>query len=196
VCPTGIDIRNGTQLECVNCTACIDACDDVMLKINKPKGLIRYASYNSIQNGIQKLISPRVVGYASILTGLLVVLGFAIITRSDIETTVLKVPGTLYQTNDHGGITNLYNVEFVNKTFDALPLEVRVIDPPFATLRKPDGKPVTVAGESMLKTVYFIEIPKDQVFQAKTIVTLGVFSHGTELERVKVKFIGPLRSKL
>ncbi|MEQ9169287.1 MAG: cytochrome c oxidase accessory protein CcoG, partial [Fulvivirga sp.] len=49
VCPTGIDIRNGTQLECVNCTACIDACDEVMVKINKPKGLIRYASYDSIK---------------------------------------------------------------------------------------------------------------------------------------------------
>jgi len=57
VCPTGIDIRNGTQLECVNCTACIDACDDVMIKIGKPKGLIRFASYNSIKEGILKIIN-------------------------------------------------------------------------------------------------------------------------------------------
>jgi cytochrome c oxidase accessory protein FixG len=67
VCPTGIDIRNGTQLECVNCTACIDACDDVMLKIGKPKGLIRFASVNAIQNRITKLFTSRVWGYTAVL---------------------------------------------------------------------------------------------------------------------------------
>src|SRR5690606_11219867 len=76
VCPTGIDIRNGTQLECVNCTACIDACDDVMLKIGKPKGLIRFASYNSIKDGIQKLITTRVMGYSSVLIGLIIFISF------------------------------------------------------------------------------------------------------------------------
>lgn len=193
VCPTGIDIRNGTQLECVNCTACIDACDDVMLKINKPKGLIRYASYNSIQNGIQKLISGRVIGYAVILVALLSVLGFTLVTRADVETTVLKVPGTLYQKTNDGKITNLYNVEFVNKTFSDLPLELKVIEPASATLRKPDGNPINVAPEAMLKTVYFIEIPANQVENAKTVITLGVYSNEKEIERLKVKFIGPIK---
>lgn len=193
VCPTGIDIRNGTQLECVNCTACIDACDDVMLKINKPKGLIRYASYNSIQNGIQKLISGRVIGYAVILVGLLSILSFTLLTRADVETTVLKVPGTLYQKGEDGTITNLYNVEFVNKTFNELPVELRVIEPEYAALRKPDGKAVTILPESMLKTVYFIVIPAEKIHSAKTVVTIGVFSGEKEIERVKVKFIGPIK---
>src|SRR6185295_19088446 len=74
VCPTGIDIRNGTQLECVNCTACIDACDEVMIKINKPKGLIRYASYTSIRDGVQKIITGRVMAYSFVLITLLVAL--------------------------------------------------------------------------------------------------------------------------
>jgi cytochrome c oxidase accessory protein FixG len=193
VCPTGIDIRNGTQLECVNCTACIDACDEVMLKIDKPKGLIRYASYNSIQNGIQKLISGRVIGYVVILLALLSVLGFTLLTRADVETTVLKVPGTLYQKSDDGKITNLYNVEFVNKTFNDLSIELKVIEPGFAMLKKPDGKPVTVSSESMLNTVYFIEIPSDKIVSAKTVVILGVYSSDQELERVKVKFIAPIK---
>lgn len=55
VCPTGIDIRNGTQLECVNCTACMDACDEVMTKVNRPKGLIRIASYNGIVEGTKNI---------------------------------------------------------------------------------------------------------------------------------------------
>ncbi len=195
VCPTGIDIRNGTQLECVNCTACMDACDEVMLKINKPTGLIRYASYNSIKNGIQKLITPRVIGYSFVLVALLSILGFSLATRTNVETTVLKVPGTLYQRNDDGTITNLYNVEFVNKTFADLKLEVRVESPEKVELIKPDNKAIVVPAESMLKTVYFLKIPPQEIKHAKTEVMLGIYEDGKMIEKVKVKFIGPIYSK-
>jgi cytochrome c oxidase accessory protein FixG len=191
VCPTGIDIRNGTQLECVNCTACIDACDDVMIKIGKPKGLIRFASYNSIKEGIQKIINARVIGYSVILVGLLTVLGFALVTRSDVETTVTKVSGTLYQ-RDNGYITNLYNIEFVNKTFSELVLELRVEEPKNVELVNVAGKPIAVPAEGLLKGVYFIRIPEKQVTNARTVVKLGVYHHGELIETVKVKFIGPV----
>src|SRR6478735_6312495 len=192
VCPTGIDIRNGTQLECVNCTACMDACDDVMLKINKPKGLIRYASYNSIQNGVAKLITPRVIGYSFVLLALVSLLSFTLLTRSDVETNVFKVSGTLYQKTDDGFITNLYNIEFVNKTFEDLPLEIKVESPAEATLVKPDGKPITVPAEGLLKSIYFIKIPASSIVTSRTVVMLGVYKEGELLEKVKVKFIGPV----
>ncbi|MBX2963860.1 MAG: cytochrome c oxidase accessory protein CcoG [Cyclobacteriaceae bacterium] len=194
VCPTGIDIRNGTQLECVNCTACIDACDEVMEKVGKPKGLIRYASYNSIKEGIQKLITPRVIGYSMVLLALISFLSFMIATRSDIETTVLKVPGTLFQRGEDGMISNLYNIEFVNKTFDPITLEVKVESPPEAMLTKVGEQAIVVPAGEMLKGVYFIKIPPDQVKEAKTVIVLGVYSEGMRLEKVKVKFIGPVRS--
>lgn len=191
VCPTGIDIRNGTQLECVNCTACIDACDEVMIKIGKPKGLIRYASINSITNGIQKLITPRVMGYSFVLLALVGLLSFALITRSDVETTVLKVPGTLYQ-REPGLITNLYNVEFINKTFNSLDLEIKVESPDYATVTKVDGRAIHVPAEGMVKSVYFIKIPEEKVTNARTVVMLGVYEKGKRLETVKAKFIGPV----
>jgi cytochrome c oxidase accessory protein FixG len=191
VCPTGIDIRNGTQMECVNCTACIDACDDVMTKIGKPKGLIRFASINSITNRIQKIINPRVIGYSFVLMALMGILGFALITRSDVETTILKVPGTLYQ-REPGLITNLYNVEFVNKTFNELNLEIKVELPVHAKVFKVDGKAIVVPAEGLIKSVYFIKIPDTQVMNARTVVTLGVYSQGKKLETVKAKFIGPV----
>jgi cytochrome c oxidase accessory protein FixG len=191
VCPTGIDIRNGTQMECVNCTACIDACDDVMLKIGKPKGLIRFASINSITNRIQKIINPRVIGYSFVLVALLAILGFAIITRSDVETTVLKVPGTLYQ-REPGLVTNLYNVEFVNKTFKDVELQIRVESPGQASVQKVDGKPIVVPAEGLVKSVYFIKIPEALVKNARTTVTLGIYSGNKKLETVKAKFIGPV----
>lgn len=192
VCPTGIDIRNGTQLECVNCTACIDACDEVMLKIDKPKGLIRYSSYNSIKNGVVRLLTPRVIGYVVVLIGLLSFLSFNLLTRSDVETTVLKVQGTLYQRDDFGFITNLYNIEFVNKTFNDLPLEIKVESPADAIFMKPDGKPIIVPAEGMLKTIGFLKIPVDKITQSKSIVYLGVYENGRLIEKIKVKFIGPI----
>ncbi len=191
VCPTGIDIRNGTQLECVNCTACIDACDDVMVKIGKPKGLIRFASYNGIKQGIQKLITPRIIGYSTVLVALLTFLSFLLITRAEVDTTVLKVPGTLYQTKEGNIITNLYNVEFVNKTFEDKPLELRVESPAYASLVKPDGKPLVVPAEGLLKAVYFIEIPKSELPDVSTTVYLGVYDGDRRIEKLKVKFIGP-----
>lgn len=193
VCPTGIDIRNGTQLECVNCTACMDVCDEVMIKTGRPKGLIRYASYNSIKNGINKIITPRVIAYSVVLIALVGLLSFALITRSDVETTVLKVPGTLYQ-RDQGFITNLYNVEFVNKSFDEVSLEIKVESPDEASFRKVDGKAITIPAEGFLKSVCFIKIPEDAIQNARTVVRLGVYQNGEKVETVKVKFIGPVRT--
>jgi cytochrome c oxidase accessory protein FixG len=193
VCPTGIDIRNGTQLECVNCTACIDACDEVMIKIGKPKGLIRFASYNSIKNGVQRLWNGRVTGYTLVLILLLGVLSFALATRSDVETTFLKVSGTLYQ-REPGFITNLYNAEFINKTFDDLRLEVQVESPAYAQVRKVDGQQVIVPSEGMVKSVYFIKIPEKEIQNARTVVRLAIFHNGVKVESLKVKFIGPVRT--
>jgi cytochrome c oxidase accessory protein FixG len=192
VCPTGIDIRNGTQLECVNCTACIDACDEVMIKIGKPKGLIRYASYTSIKEGVQKLFTARVLGYTFVLMVLVGILSFTIGTRSDVKTTVLKVPGTLYQRTADGYITNLYNIEFVNKTFDDIQLDIRVEAPSSATLEKADGKQIMVKAEGMVKNVIFIKIPEKQVLTARTVVNLGVYRNNERIETIKVKFIGPV----
>ena len=192
VCPTGIDIRNGTQLECVNCTACIDACDDVMIKIGKPKGLIRFASYDSISQGVQKLLTPRVIGYSFVLIALLCIVSFALFTRSDIETTVLKVPGTTFQRGEDGLISNLYNIEFVNKTFDDIDLEVRIVSPSSATLEKVGEPNLKVQGEGLAKSVYFVKMPPEAISEPKTEVVLGVYRDGEIVERIKTKFISPV----
>lgn len=192
VCPTGIDIRNGTQLECVNCTACIDACDDVMVKIGKPKGLIRFASYNSIKDGILKLVNGRVIGYSIVLLALVVVLSAALMTRSDIETTILKVPGTTFQKTDDGLISNLYNIEFVNKTFDEIKLDVRIVSPPTARLEMVGGKDVVVPKEGLVKNVYFVKIPRADVTGRSSEIQLGVYREGKLIETIKTRFVSPV----
>jgi polyferredoxin len=167
----------------------------VMIKIGKPKGLIRFASYNSIKEGLQQVITGRVIGYSFVLLALLALLSFMIATRSDVETTVLKVPGTLYQKAEDGAITNLYTFEFVNKTFEDITLEPRVESPARAILYRVGEQAVTVPAGELLKSVYFIKIPRHDIASAKTVVEIGIFRVGEKIETVKAKFIGPIRSK-
>jgi cytochrome c oxidase accessory protein FixG len=192
VCPTGIDIRNGTQLECVNCTACIDACDHVMEKINRPKGLIRYASHTGIEKGQTKIFNSRILGYSIVLVALLGILVFALTTRSNIETNVFKVSGTLY-TRDGADILNLYNLEFVNKTFDAIDVDVRVESPSFAKVVRADGGLITIPATGLTKGVYFIRIPEAQLPEARTAVKLGIYVEGEKVETITARFIGPVK---
>ena len=195
VCPTGIDIRHGTQLECVNCTACIDVCDEVMLKINKPKGLIRYSSHTAIEQGTQKLFSARIAGYSVVLTALLCLLMYFIFTRADIEMTVLKAPGTLYTKTEDGLITNLYNIEFVNKTFADIPIELKIESPSTAVLSKVGISAIIVPKESMYKGIFMVKMPEQEISSMRMIVQLGVYQNGKKIETATAKFIGPLKLK-
>jgi len=192
VCPTGIDIRNGTQLECVNCTACIDACDNVMTKINKPKGLIKYASSNAIEKGVGFKLTPRIAGYSMILLILLAVLTIMLFTRSDIETSILRTPGVLYQETDHGTLTNLYNVTVVNKTFNEMPVTFKLL--------QPEGKinviggHLTIPSSEIGETSFFVEIDKNKLFAISNPIVIGVYVNGEELETVKTNFMGPQKT--
>jgi polyferredoxin len=163
-----------------------------MVKIGKPKGLIRFASYNSIKDGVLRLINPRVIGYSLVLIALLAVLGFTLATRTDVETTVFKVSGTLYQRTDDGNVTNLYNVEFVNKTFDEMNLQLKVESPAKASINRADGNSFVVPAEGMIKGICFIKIPAAEIRSARTIVTVGVYKGEQLIEKIKIKFIGPV----
>ena len=176
VCPTGIDIRNGTQLECINCTACIDACDDIMIKVNRPKGLIKYASYNSILKGIKFKLSPRIVGYSFILIILMVVLTTMLLTRSDIETTILRTPGILYQETEQGVITNLYNIKIINKTFEKMPIKLKLEHP--AGQIKMIGGDINIPESEIAETSFFVEIEKKNLFTTSIPIQIGVYSNG------------------
>jgi cytochrome c oxidase accessory protein FixG len=195
VCPTGIDIRNGTQLECVNCTACMDACDHVMEKVGRPKGLIRYSSLTAIREGTQRLFTSRVFGYSVVLTALLALLSFMVFTRSDIEATVLKVPGTLFQTDAGGRITNLYNIEFVNKTFDPIELQLKVLAPRGAVLERVSGAEGPVPPNGLLKGMYLVKMNKEDITSARITVEIGLFEGTRLVESVKTKFIGPVSAR-
>ena len=129
VCPTGIDIRQGTQLECINCTACIDACDMVMLKLNRPERLIGFKSEEEITTGKPFKLGKRIYAYSGILLVMCMIFAILLFRRTDVETTLLRAGGTLYQLRENGTVSNLYNAEIINKTNHRIKIELRPEDP-------------------------------------------------------------------
>ncbi len=115
VCPTGIDIRDGLQMECIGCAACIDACDSIMDKMNYPRGLIRYSSERELQGGKTHLLRPRLIGYVAVLLVMIGALALALVERPMVSLDVTKDRG-LFRENGQGQIENIYTLKVINKT--------------------------------------------------------------------------------
>jgi cytochrome c oxidase accessory protein FixG len=191
VCPMGIDIRNGTQLECVHCTACIDACDAVMDKIDKPRGLIRYASENSIRNETKKILTPRVAGYTAVLVILLTIFATLMTMRTDLETTILRQPGTLYQELPNDVYSNIYQIKVINKTFDTRDFELRLLEPSGEMVSL--GSITSVEPQNLSEGRFLIKLDKAQLSGLKTTLKFGVFSNNEQIETLTSGFIGPAK---
>ena len=189
VCPTGIDIRNGTQLECVNCTACIDACDFMMEKTGLEKGLIRYASEREVADGKPFRFTTRLKAYTAVLSVLLVVFGGLLMGRNDVETLILRTPGMLYQQQDDNRISNLYQLKLINKTHNALPIELRLLN--MEGEIKMVGDSLSVPGEGIGEGALFIIVDPALLSEIKTRLKVGVYSDGQLLETVKTTFMAP-----
>ena len=189
VCPMGIDIRNGTQLECVHCTACIDACDSVMDKIDKPRGLIRYSSESAIRDGEQKVFTPRVAGYSGILLILLTTFITLLTLRPDIETTILREPGTLYQELPDNRYANIYNVKILNKTFQEMPIEIRLESPVGDVVSL--GTVDSVQPQNSAEGRFMVQVHQDNLSGLQTELTFGIYSGDEKLETVTSGFLGP-----
>lgn len=195
VCPTGIDIRNGTQLECVSCTACMDACDEVMDKIEKPQGLIKYASPNGIKSGNNKIFTTRVLGYSIVLTLLISVVAFMLFTRKDIEATILKVPGQLYQEQPNERISNLYNIQFINKTTRDVEVEMHVKDYKDATIKRVGEQDLIIEAGSRVDGVFFVEMARKDLLSMKTNLEVLLETDGEIIDEISINFVAPVNRK-
>ena len=193
VCPTGIDIRNGTQLECVNCTACMDACDEVMEKIDRPKGLIRLDSIEGIEKGKHKIFNTRTIAYSAVLFVLIGVEAVLFSLRSDVEVLFLRTGGLLAQEQADGTISNLYNYQMINKTADSLNVQFKMLDPEVGTFEIIGGKKPAVGKNNKSEGAIFIKIPKDQLEGGKNNIVIGVYAGDKLITKVKTTFFGPMK---
>lgn len=190
VCPTGIDIRDGTQMECVNCTACIDACDSIMDKVGRPRGLIRFASFNNIEHGVKQRFTARMGLYLAVLLVLASVLGILVFTRTDVETILLRAPGALYQQMEDGRVENLYTLKVVNKTAREIPLEFRLENMP-GQVSIMGAQNFKVEKDGLAQTSMLIALKTNDLQGATTKLKIGVYSKGKKLETVRTVFVGP-----
>lgn len=129
VCPTGIDIRDGLQMDCIACTQCIDACDEVMDKLGRERGLVRYDSLRGLRGEKRKLLRPRLYGYTAALIIGIVVATFAFRSREPFEANVVRLPGTPY-TRDGATIRNAFELHLVNKAGQSMSFEIEAAASP------------------------------------------------------------------
>jgi cytochrome c oxidase accessory protein FixG len=190
VCPTGIDIRNGLQMECIHCTACIDACDEVMTKIGRPTGLIRYDSLEGIQTRRPWRFTGRMLAYSIVLLLIVGVWGYLLAGRAALEVTLLRAPGQLFQREVAGRVSNLYLVEVVNKTHHNQALTFRITYPG-AQLRM--VQPLTnVPADELAKGMFFVLLPQSVIRASSTPIEIEVLAGGVVIDTIRTSFLGPV----
>ena len=189
VCPTGIDIRDGIQMECVNCTNCIDACNSVMEKLSFPTGLIRYASLNGIKKQEKVGFTPRLLIYCCLLTVLSGVLVFLLASHQNIEVKILRAQGSLYQTMPDGKVSNLFTVRLLNKTsrpaeialrLEGLEGEIQII-----------GDTVGAEAQQIGKSAAFVKLASKDITSDKMQIRIGVYNGEEKVQTIKTNFIAP-----
>ena len=192
VCPTGIDIRNGTQLECVNCTACIDECDYIMESINLPKGLIRYASEENIENKTPFKLTNRIKGYLAVLVILIGLLTGMLFLRNDIEATILRLPGQLYEHKDNNIISNVFTYKLLNKTTnDIKNVRFKLMSHKGELKLVATSDNFIVPSEGISKGTLFIEINNSTLTGDRNKIKIGVYQGDKLIETTTANFLGP-----
>lgn len=188
VCPTGIDIRNGLQLECVGCANCIDACDEMMSKIGKPKGLIRYDSLNGLEKKQKKIFRPRIYVYGILLLIGICAVSYAAKYRTSFEANILRSKEAPYSISN-GVIRNQFEIHLFNKSSKDTTYQINPIELQNVTFSVP-FKEITVPATHDFHIPIFVEM-KESNFSGQFNVSIEVKSNGSnELKMVQAEFLG------
>lgn len=202
VCPTGIDIRNGIQLECVACTACIDACDDVMVRIDRPRGLIRYTSHDAVTGAgaeaavasraraSARFVTPRLAAYAGVWLLLIAVVGVLLMRRPATDVLILRQAGSLFAQQPNGDVVNLYTVQVFNRSAQARELRIRAALPEGASVR-PLAPFERVGAHAMQEGQFLLTVPRARLVGLTTRVRFEVTEGGTAPRTIESSVIGP-----
>ena len=187
VCPTGIDIRNGLQLECIGCTACVDACDEIMVRTKQPKGLIRYDSLNGFAGVARRFLRPRVFVYAALGVVGLLVATLSVRARTPFEANLLRLQGAPFVLeNGDAQVRNALELHLVNK--HAGPVTFTLSGEPAGQLSYVFAQPrVTLGSLRALRVPVFVTAPNDG---GRRVLKIQV-SDGSSSRVVEVPFVAP-----
>jgi len=189
VCPTGIDIRNGLQLECIGCAQCVDACDEVMIKVGRPTGLIRYDSQAGLSRKPKRTLRPRLALYGALLTVACVGLGLGLGTRTPFEANLLRVRGAPFVLAGED-VRNQFELHLVNKKPELTELSVVVKSPDTTTVTIPRTR-IPLESLQSYRLPIFVSIPRD-AFEEPFEVEVEIVDPATGSKReVEARFLGP-----
>lgn len=191
VCPTGIDIRNGLQMECIGCAACIDACDAIMTKLDRPKGLVRYDSYNGLEGKTKKIFRPRILAYFALMLLGAAVLSVTVYKKArSFGAQVNKMPGITFQ-KDATGVRNIYQVHLFNKRNSATTFDIHLKGTPDGTTTTGTTSGIVLQPLEEKTYTIVITVPAEQ-YKGTFEFNLQVQSHtdDTTVDN-QVRFLGP-----
>jgi polyferredoxin len=189
-CPTGIDIRDGLQLECVACTQCIDACDNIMTRLGKPKGLIRFSSQARIDGEQGRVVRPRVIIYPSLILVLLTALGFMLATKQSADVTLLRGLGLPYTELNPGQITNQIRVKIKNRSDQEALYAVALVDRSPGELVAGENPMRVGAGESRTEPMHIV-LPRSAFQGGRHDILLTVSDGRGFQKKLKYRLLGP-----
>jgi cytochrome c oxidase accessory protein FixG len=169
VCPAGIDIRDGSQLECIQCALCIDACNDIMAKLDRPTGLIAYDTFRNLsittaeQRLPVRLVRPRTLLYTALIALVAGIMGWAFATRSDVEISLIEDRNPLFVRLSDGGVRNGYTLKILNKTHAPQSFVVGVdgIAQAQMSIVGFDGGELSVDADGLRAVKIYVTIPRD-----------------------------------
>lgn len=188
-CPTGIDIRDGLQMECINCTQCIDACDAVMTKLGRPRGLIRYSSQAAMAGEKVRLIRPRTVIYPAILLVIASAFIGVLVTQSPADVTVMRGMGRPFTALESGEISNPVRIKIVNRTDEPREYLITAADPTVRVVCETD--PVRINGGENATVAASIVAPASAFAQGVHETTLQISDGAGFTREVRYRLLGP-----
>lgn len=194
-CPTGIDIRNGLQLECIGCTQCVDACDPIMIGLGKQPGLIRYTSENTLEGKPSKILRPRLLIYTTILTLLIGALAMGVSTTGGIDINVIRAPGAPFMVLPDGNVTNRLKIRAQNRTGATREVSVKITEPEGATVRGQGGAKISLEPGKLKRLEVFVVIPPEAFKDGQTTAKITIGDGTEQDETIEFLMLGPVSAK-
>ncbi|NOJ80531.1 cytochrome c oxidase accessory protein CcoG [Myxococcus xanthus] len=189
VCPTGIDIRNGLQMDCLACAQCVDACDGVMDKLGRPRGLIRYDSLNGLDGQPRRVLRPRLFIYGALMLVAVVGLTLSLVRRVPFEANLLRFQGMPYVV-EQGTVRNQFELHLVNKNPSETVLTIRVDSPVPAKVVVPQAQ-VTLASLESFRVPLFITVDQRGTKLPFHFTVEVADAASGEVKRMEARFLGP-----
>jgi cytochrome c oxidase accessory protein FixG len=191
VCPTGIDIRDGLQMECIGCAQCIDACDGVMDKLRRDRGLIRYTSKDELAGRPRKIARGRTVIYPMLLIIAAGMLAWTVTRREGTEVWVERVTGPAFVEIGDGKVSSQARIKLENQRGTEARYHLYLVDSPGASLRSHPVWPV--AARKSVEIPVFVDVPRDSFVNGRRVVYMRIHETGGFERVIKLTLLGPAK---